>query len=82
MALLFVIPGKICSSFTPVLSQFLEFFTGEPGELVGKIVKGDPLREFNGYVNNSASSKKVVKDIFKKGDLAFLTGKSHGQLHI
>lgn len=47
---------------------------GEPGELVGKIVKGDALREFDGYVNRQATEKKVCPDVFKKGDLAFLTG--------
>ena len=47
---------------------------GEPGELVGKIVKGDPLREFDGYANQSATSKKVANDVFTKGDQAFLTG--------
>ena len=47
---------------------------GEPGELVGKIVKGDALREFDGYVNRQATDKKVCADVFRKGDLAFLTG--------
>jgi len=47
---------------------------GEPGELVGKIVKGDPLREFDGYANSEATKKKVTCDVFKKGDQAFLTG--------
>ncbi|KAL4219699.1 hypothetical protein ACF0H5_022269 [Mactra antiquata] len=47
---------------------------GEPGELVGKIVTGDPLRQFDGYVSRKASDKKVATDVFKKGDMAFLTG--------
>ncbi|XP_067662687.1 long-chain fatty acid transport protein 4-like [Haliotis asinina] len=47
---------------------------GETGELVGKIVKGNPLREFDGYVNKKASEKKVVQNVFRKGDTAFLTG--------
>lgn len=47
---------------------------GEPGELVGKIVKGDALREFDGYVNKQATDKKVCSDVFRKGDQAFLTG--------
>ncbi|XP_064649666.1 long-chain fatty acid transport protein 4-like [Lineus longissimus] len=47
---------------------------GEPGELVGKIVKGDPIREFDGYVNKDATSKKIAYDVFRKGDMAFLTG--------
>ncbi|XP_046376251.2 long-chain fatty acid transport protein 4-like [Haliotis rufescens] len=47
---------------------------GETGELVGKIVKGNPLREFDGYVNKKASEKKIVENVFRKGDTAFLTG--------
>ncbi|XP_052224361.1 long-chain fatty acid transport protein 1-like [Dreissena polymorpha] len=47
---------------------------GEPGELVGKIVAGDPLRQFDGYVNKEATDKKVAMNVFKKGDMAFLTG--------
>ncbi|XP_060078888.1 long-chain fatty acid transport protein 1-like [Ylistrum balloti] len=47
---------------------------GERGELVGKIVKGDALREFDGYINKTATNKKICANVFKKGDLAFLTG--------
>jgi len=47
---------------------------GQPGELVGKIVKGDPLREFDGYANESASKKKIAENVFTRGDTAFLTG--------
>ncbi|XP_035205863.1 long-chain fatty acid transport protein 1-like [Stegodyphus dumicola] len=47
---------------------------GEPGEFVGKIIVTDPLRQFDGYVNKSATKKKIVKDCFQKGDMAFLSG--------
>lgn len=47
---------------------------GEPGQLIGKIVKGDPTKEFHGYVNTTATSKKIGYDIFKHGDSAFLSG--------
>nr|XP_054769942.1 long-chain fatty acid transport protein 1-like [Lytechinus pictus] len=47
---------------------------GEPGQLVGKIRKGDPVREFHGYADRQANSKKVVYDVLKKGDSAFLSG--------
>ncbi|XP_068151454.1 long-chain fatty acid transport protein 4 [Drosophila tropicalis] len=46
----------------------------EPGVFIGKIVKGNPSREFLGYVDEKASAKKVVKDVFKHGDMAFLSG--------
>ncbi|XP_012936186.1 long-chain fatty acid transport protein 4 [Aplysia californica] len=47
---------------------------GEPGEMVGKIIKGNPTRDFDGYVDGSATQKKVISDVFKKGDKAFSTG--------
>ncbi|KAK6979291.1 long-chain fatty acid transport protein 4 [Biomphalaria glabrata] len=47
---------------------------GELGELVGKIIKGDPCREFDGYVDEKATSKKIIRDVFSKGDMAFSTG--------
>lgn len=47
---------------------------GEPGELVGKIKVGDPVRDFHGYADESATKKKIVRDVFRKGDCAFLSG--------
>lgn len=47
---------------------------GELGELAGKIVKGNPVREFDGYVNKKATEKKILHDVFWKGDTAFMTG--------
>ncbi|EDW73706.2 uncharacterized protein Dwil_GK19548 [Drosophila willistoni] len=46
----------------------------EPGVFIGKIVKGNPCRAFLGYVDTKASSKKVVRDVFSKGDMAFISG--------
>ena len=48
--------------------------TGEPGQLVGRIVKGQPMREFDGYANSEATKKKIAHNVFKKGDCYFLTG--------
>ncbi|KAF2349675.1 AMP-dependent synthetase/ligase [Trinorchestia longiramus] len=47
---------------------------GEPGEFVGKIKNNDPVRKFDGYADAAASEKKIVRDVFKKGDMAFLSG--------
>ncbi|MBN3278882.1 S27A4 protein, partial [Polyodon spathula] len=47
---------------------------GEPGQLVGRIIQNDPLRRFDGYVNQSATSSKISHDVFKKGDSAYLSG--------
>uniref|UniRef100_A0A4W5MJW8 Arachidonate--CoA ligase n=1 Tax=Hucho hucho TaxID=62062 RepID=A0A4W5MJW8_9TELE len=47
---------------------------GEPGQLVGRIIQNDPLRRFDGYVNEGATSKKIANNVFKKGDSAYLSG--------
>ncbi|XP_073941559.1 long-chain fatty acid transport protein 4-like [Choristoneura fumiferana] len=46
----------------------------EPGVFIGKISAGNPARAFLGYVDKSASDKKVVRDVFAKGDSAFISG--------
>ncbi|KAJ8373186.1 hypothetical protein AAFF_G00270190 [Aldrovandia affinis] len=47
---------------------------GEPGLLVGRINQQDPLRRFDGYASQDATSKKIAHDVFKKGDSAYLSG--------
>ncbi|XP_063172348.1 long-chain fatty acid transport protein 4 [Candoia aspera] len=47
---------------------------GEPGQLVGRIVQTDPLQRFDGYLNHEANSKKIARDVFTKGDSAYLSG--------
>ncbi|XP_034275268.1 long-chain fatty acid transport protein 1 [Pantherophis guttatus] len=47
---------------------------GEPGLLVGRINQEDPLRRFDGYVNQNATNKKIAYNVFQKGDQAYLTG--------
>jgi fatty-acyl-CoA synthase len=45
---------------------------------LGEITEGDPLRQFAGYHGNKeATSKKVARDVFKKGDQFFRTGMCH-----
>ncbi|KAG0301058.1 hypothetical protein BGZ98_008653 [Dissophora globulifera] len=47
----------------------------EPGELLTLIDSSEPTRDFKGYhQNSSATSKKVVQDVFVKGDKYFRTG--------
>lgn len=46
----------------------------EPGVFIGKIIPNNPSRAFLGYVDKKASSKKIVHDVFQKGDSAFLSG--------
>ncbi|XP_063066822.1 long-chain fatty acid transport protein 4 [Engraulis encrasicolus] len=47
---------------------------GEPGQLVGRIIQSDPLRRFDGYINQSATSNKIAHSVFNKGDSAYLSG--------
>uniref|UniRef100_A0A8C9WA57 Very long-chain fatty acid transport protein n=1 Tax=Scleropages formosus TaxID=113540 RepID=A0A8C9WA57_SCLFO len=47
---------------------------GEPGLLVGRINQQDPLRRFDGYASKDATKKKIVHDVFRKGDSAYLSG--------
>ena len=46
---------------------------GEPGELLGKIAD-NPASRFDSYVDRSSTSKKILTDVFKKGDRYFRTG--------
>ena len=48
----------------------------EPGEAIGQIGSGhsSPAREFDGYTDPEASERKVLRDVFVKGDRWFRTG--------
>lgn len=47
----------------------------EVGELICKINANDPSKAFNGYYKNEKeSNKKVLRDVFTKGDSYFRTG--------
>lgn len=52
----------------------IECRPGEVGQLVGKIVPEQHLKNFVGYTDKTASSNKVLKDVFEKGDSYFLSG--------
>eukprot|EP00002_Diphylleia_rotans_P019437 TRINITY_DN3762_c0_g4_i1.p1 TRINITY_DN3762_c0_g4~~TRINITY_DN3762_c0_g4_i1.p1 ORF type:complete len:641 (-),score=136.07 TRINITY_DN3762_c0_g4_i1:1512-3434(-) len=47
---------------------------GEVGELIGKIIPGDPLTRFDGYIGKGNTEKKILRDVFSKGDEYFRTG--------
>jgi len=48
--------------------------TGTPGEIVGRIDKGHPVRDFHGYADKAATKKKILTDVWKKGDMCFRSG--------
>lgn len=47
---------------------------GEVGEMIGYIDESDPLKQFSGYTDKKATDKKVLCDVFQKGDRFFRTG--------
>ncbi|NNC38142.1 MAG: long-chain-acyl-CoA synthetase, partial [Hyphomonadaceae bacterium] len=46
----------------------------EVGELIGEIRPGETRFKYDGYESKDASKKKVLHDVFKKGDKWFRTG--------
>jgi len=46
----------------------------ETGEFVGKIIDTDVTRSFDGYANREATQKKIIHDVFGKGDRGFASG--------
>ena len=51
----------------------MEARPGEVGECVGEI-GGDARRNYVGYADQAASKRKVLTDVFKRGDAWFATG--------
>lgn len=46
----------------------------EVGEAIGEIRSDDARYRFDGYGDKGATEKKLLRDVFKKGDLYFRTG--------
>jgi fatty acid transporter, putative len=44
------------------------------GLLIGKIENNHPFKDFSGYVDKAATTKKIIKDVFQKGDSYFSSG--------
>ena len=51
----------------------LECADGEAGEAIGKI-EDEPGRNFEGYTRKADTEKKILRDVFEKGDAWFRTG--------
>jgi fatty-acyl-CoA synthase len=54
----------------------IECHPDEPGEVIGKILKdaSKPSTRFEGYASHSETEKKILHDVFVKGDIWFRTG--------
>lgn len=46
----------------------------ETGEMIAEIRNDDPRFRFEGYQTKEATQKKILRDVFKKGDAWFRTG--------
>jgi len=46
---------------------------GEAGEAIGEISE-DPRQAYDGYTREADTQKKILRDVFKKGDVWFRTG--------
>lgn len=47
---------------------------GDVGQIAGQILATDPVSQFVGYVNKEETSRKIIENVFKKGDKAFISG--------
>jgi solute carrier family 27 fatty acid transporter 1/4 len=69
---------KIDSEFNPIKDKngfCIACKPGEKGLMVG-VIGPNPLNQFNGYANNKAATgKKIIENLFKKGQQAFNSGK-------
>jgi fatty-acyl-CoA synthase len=54
----------------------IECAADEPGEVIGKILNdpAKPGNRFEGYAETAATEKKVLRDVFERGDAWFRTG--------
>ena len=56
-------PNGLCEECRP----------GEIGEAIG-LISADPKHDFSGYADKAASEKKILTDVFSRGDRWFRTG--------
>lgn len=67
----------MCEFFFGIVFLYLcIFFTGEQGMIIGFIDDSNPLRQFHGYLNESATKAKMIHNVFEKGQRAFASGKN------
>jgi fatty-acyl-CoA synthase len=52
----------------------IECGPGQVGECIGKIDASDVRTSFTGYADKAATEKKILHDVFEKGDAWFRTG--------
>lgn len=45
--------------------------------LMGHINNNDPLRRFDGYIDQDSTNQKIAHNVFKMGDSAYISGAFH-----
>jgi len=69
---------KVDKNFNPVRNGrgfCIECEPNEKGLIVGEVIDSSSRSEFSGYANSDdATNKKIIRDLFKKGQHAFNTG--------
>ncbi|KAF5023737.1 hypothetical protein F66182_4211 [Fusarium sp. NRRL 66182] len=59
----------------PSTGRCIKARSGEPGEMLFSLPPNDPYGRFQGYYGNKAATEaKVLRDVFRKGDVWFRTG--------
>lgn len=66
---------KACMNTLQLSLQKKIIFSGEIGMFVGAIKQNDPTRQYHGYLNKEESQSKIIYNVFKHGDQAFVSGK-------
>jgi solute carrier family 27 fatty acid transporter 1/4 len=74
LGLVKVDPDTLEPERDPTTGLCLPCRPGEPGELVGSVQRGHPVRDFQGYTDREATKKKLIMDVWRKGDLGFRSG--------
>ncbi|KAM3171271.1 hypothetical protein ACTXT7_016957 [Hymenolepis weldensis] len=65
--------GEVLRDPKTGLCQLCDY--GEVGQLVGRIKRSSPIRNFEGYINRKESSRKVISNVKCYGDQYFLSGR-------
>lgn len=58
----------------PATGFCIEAAPGEAGEAIGRIDPNEPRTRFEGYSKGTETEKKLLRDVFAKGDMFFRTG--------
>lgn len=70
--------GEVIRNPKTGLCELCEY--NEVGQLVGRIKRSSPVRNFEGYINRKETSRKVISNVKCYGDQYFLSGEKNLRL--